>query len=159
MPASLQGLPAQEKATAQLVNGMILRQQGDITGARYQLTKALKQAHSFIGCTQLVGQILNVLAPVQQERQDVSGAKQMFESATVLMKSINDLPCLLTALRGMHALHEQEGNKDVALKSQQYLDRKAADLANRLKEAKTSGEHVEVVKMAQWLLSVVPKHQ
>ena len=89
----------------------MLYQQNDVAGARLLLTKALKQAHGLIGSTQLVGQILNVLAPVQQERQDYSGAAQMFESATTLLKSVGDLPSLVTTLRGLHELHKQQGNE------------------------------------------------
>ena len=153
LPSSLQGLPSHEKATSQLVNGLILKRKGDPTGARLLLTKALKQAHSLIGSTQLVGQILNVLAPVQQERQDLAGAKQMFESATTLLKSVGDLPSLVTALNGMHAMHDQEGNTALVGKSEQYLARKATDLQGRLTEVKKSKGHGDVTVAANWLLS------
>jgi tetratricopeptide (TPR) repeat protein len=153
VPPLLQGLPSHEKAASQLVNGMVLKRKGDLTGSRLLLTKALKQAHGLIGCTQLVGQILNVLAPVQQERQDLSGAQQMFESATTLLKSVGDLPSLVTALNGMHALHDQEGNSTLVGKSQQYLARKATDLQGRFSEVKKSKGHSEVTEAAKWLLS------
>jgi tetratricopeptide (TPR) repeat protein len=153
LPSSLMGLASHEKATSQLVNGIVLKRKGDPTGARLLLTKALKQAHGLIGSTQLVGQILNVLAPVQQERQDLAGAQQMFESATTLLKSVGDLPSLVTALIGMHALHDQEGNSALVGKSQQYLARKATDLQGRFNEVKKSKGHGEVVEAATWLLS------
>jgi len=98
------------------VNGLLLCRRDDSTGARLLLTKALKQAHGLIGSTQLVGQILNVLAPVQQARQDFAGAQQMFESAITLMKSIGDLSSLVTTLHGLQNLHEQQGNTGNSMK-------------------------------------------
>jgi hypothetical protein len=98
------------RTTAQLVNGVLLCREGDSTGARLLLSKALKQAHGLVGSTQLVGQVLNALAPVQQERQDVAGAQKMFESATTLLKSIGDLPSLVTTLKGLCALHHATGD-------------------------------------------------
>ncbi|KAG7673583.1 hypothetical protein Ndes2526B_g02968 [Nannochloris sp. 'desiccata'] len=153
IPSSLQGLPSHVKATSQLINGIIMKRKGDPTGARLLLTKALKQAHGLIGSTQLVGQILNVLAPVQQERQDLAGAKQMFQSATTLLKSVGDLPSLITTLNGMHSLYDQEGNSALVGKSQQYLARKATDLQGRFTEVKKSKGHGEVVEAATWLFS------
>lgn len=85
--------------------------QKDIPGSRLLLTKALKQAHGLIGSTQLVGQVLNVLAPVQQDRQDYAGAAQMYESSMTLLKSIGDLPSLVTTLHGLHDLHTLQGKE------------------------------------------------
>lgn len=153
VPTSLHDMPTHEKATAQLINGLILRHRGDSTGARLLLTKSLKQAHSLIGSTQLVGQVLNVMAPVQQERGDVAGAVQMYESATTLLKSVGDLPSLVTSLKGMHGLHSGAAEQqELAVKSEQYLKRKAAALEGRLKEAKRSADHEAVVSATQWLV-------
>ena len=99
------------RTAAQLVNGVLLCREGDSTGARLLLSKALKQAHGLVGSTQLVAQVLNALAPVQQERQDVAGAQKMFESATTLLKSIGDLPSLVTTLKGLCALHHATGDE------------------------------------------------
>ena len=151
-PTTLQNVATHEKATAQLINGIILLRKNDATGARLLLTKALKQAHGLIGSTQLVGQVLNVLAPVQKEREDLAGAKQMFDSSITLLKALGDLPSLVTALHGLHAVHEKEENEALATKSQQYLARKAADLDSRMTEVKSSAEHAQVVEMSQWLI-------
>lgn len=48
------------RAAAQFLHGIIVYQSGDSTGARMLLTKALKQAHTFIGSAQLVGQVKGV---------------------------------------------------------------------------------------------------
>ena len=92
---------------AQLINGIILYKNQDPTGARLLLTKALKQAHGMIGSSQFVGQVLNMLAPVQKEREDRAGALQMFESATTLLKSVKDIMSLVTTLTGMATLYQE----------------------------------------------------
>lgn len=153
VPSSIQGIPLHERASAQLANAIILRRKGDSDGARLLLTKALKHAHRSIGSAQLVGQLLTVMAPVQQEKNDFPGAKRMFESATTLLKSVGDLPSLVSAMHGMHALHEAEGNVTLAGKSKQYLERKTADLESRLKEAIGSADHAKVEEAAKWLLT------
>lgn len=150
-------MPAHEKAVAQLVNGLVLRARGDAAGARLLLTKALKAAHGLIGSTQLVGQVLNVLAPVQAERDDAAGALQMFDSAATLLKAAGDLPSLVTALRGVHALHVSQGNAALAAKSEQYLGRKVADLEGRVGAARAGADHARVEASARWLLEEMAK--
>lgn len=95
------------RAVAQLVSGIILRQQGDATGARLLLTKALKQAHSVLGSSHMVAQVLNALAPVQQAKSDSDGAKQMLESAMTLAKTLGDLPTLITTLKRLAAIQKE----------------------------------------------------
>lgn len=90
-----------------MINGLILYKEGDSTGSRLLLTKALKQAHGMVGSGQFVGQILNALAPVQKQRNDHAGALQMFESATTLLKSVKDLMSLVTTLIGMQKLYQE----------------------------------------------------
>lgn len=90
-----------------MINGLILYKEGDSTGSRLLLTKALKQAHGMVGSGQFVGQILNALAPVQKQRNDHAGALQMFESATTLLKSVKDLMSLVTTLIGMQKLYSE----------------------------------------------------
>jgi len=94
-----------------------------------------------------------VLAPVQQTRQDYAGAEQMFESATTLLKSIGDLPSLVTTLRSMHNLHIQQGKTELAQKSQQYMQRKEEDLQSRLDEVRKSAENAQVVAAGRRLVS------
>ena len=95
-------------------------------------------------------QILNVLAPVQRARDDVTGAKQMFESATTLLKSIGDLPSLVTTLTGLYSLHEHDGD-DLAGKSQRYMQRKADDWQARLEAIQGCNHHNELLKASGWL--------
>jgi tetratricopeptide (TPR) repeat protein len=142
-----------DKTAAQLVQGLILRRRGDATGARMRLTKALKQAHGTIGSSQLVAQVLNSLAPVQQERQDLLGAAQMFESAITLSKNNLDVPSLITAMTGMHKLHRQQGKEDMAGKELGYLRRKENFLRGRLAEVRASREHRQVLAAATELSS------
>ena len=147
-PSKLNSLPTHERSVAQMVNGLILCRQSDTTGARLLLTKALKQAHGMIGSGQFVGQILNCLAPVQQERQDHAGALQMFESSATLVKSVKDLMSLVTTLVGMEKLYEEMKNEDKAASCRQYLQKKAADLTSRLQVVYDSKAHKECIRLA-----------
>lgn len=147
-PSKLNSLPTHERSVAQMVNGLILCRQSDTTGARLLLTKALKQAHGMIGSGQFVGQILNCLAPVQQERQDHAGALQMFESSATLLKSVKDLMSLVTTLVGMEKLYEEMKNEDKAASCRQYLQKKAADLTSRLQVVYDSKAHKECIRLA-----------
>jgi len=143
------------------------------------LTKALKQAHTFIGSAQLVGQvshksietnrlfiekhllnflvyhiqvqILNVLAPIQRDKDDASGAKQMLESATTLLKSVGDLPCLIYTLQMLSQLNVDE--KHGQLKMKEYLDRKAADWETRLKGVSSCDKHKQLLELCPWLIN------
>jgi hypothetical protein len=116
-PASLQALPSHERALAQLLHGALLQRQGDPTAARIQLTKALKVAHGLVGSTQLVGQVLTALAPVQYERQDLAGSLQMFDSAITLIKSIGDLPSMVATLRSVGGVHRASGDASESLQA------------------------------------------
>ena len=139
-------LPAHERAIVQMVGGLILLRQDDSTGARLLLTKALKQAHSMVGSGQFVGQILNCLAPVQQMRQDHSGAMQMLESAATLLKSAKDLMSLVTTLATMEKLYIAMKQDDKAASCRQYLEKKSAELTKRLQLVHSSGAHKELVR-------------
>lgn len=139
-------LPAHERAIVQMVGGLILLRQDDCTGARLLLTKALKQAHGMVGSGQFVGQILNCLAPVQQMRQDHSGALQMLESAATLLKSAKDLMSLVTTLVAMEKLYIAMKQDDKAASCRQYLEKKNAELSKRLQSVHSSGAHKELVR-------------
>lgn len=145
-------IPTADRTAKQLVQGILLKEQGDIVGARVILTKALKYAHGMIGSMQLVGQVLNALAPVQQEKNDISGAQQMFQSAITLFKSLNDLPSLITTLYGLQGLYQYQKQADLVSKSQQYLSRKEQDLHLRLSNAQASTVHKELMTAATQLL-------
>ena len=149
----MNALPAQERAVAQMVGGLILLQQDDSTGARLMLTKALKQAHSMVGSGQFVGQILNCLAPVQQGRQDHSGALQMLESSATLLKSAKDLMSLVTTLVAMEKLYLVMKQEEKAASCRQYLEKKNAELTKRLQTVHCSGPHKELLRSASSFVS------
>ena len=79
-------LPVHDRAEALICNALRAQRGGDADKARLQLTKALKAAHAHLGNTQLVAQILNVLAPIQALKGDHAGAEQMLSSSTTLAK-------------------------------------------------------------------------
>lgn len=145
-------LASADRMAMQLVRGIILKEQGDAIGARVILTKALKYAHGLIGSMQLVGQLLNALAPVQLEKNDVSGAQQMFQSAITLFKSINDLPSLITTLHGLHDLHQKQGKIELVSKSEQYLARKEQGMHERILKVRASEDHTNVMAAAAALM-------
>lgn len=145
--------PAHERAIVQMVGGLILLRQDDSTGARLLLTKALKQAHSLVGSGQFVGQILNCLAPVQQMRQDHSGAMQMLESAATLLKSTKDLMSLVTTLVAMEKLYIAMKQEDKAASCRQYLEKKNAELTKRLQSVHSSGAHKELLVRSSHFLT------
>jgi Tetratricopeptide repeat len=134
------------RAVAQLVSGLLLRQQGDATGARLLLTKALKQAHSVLGSTHLVAQVLNALAPVQQMKNDTEGAKQMLESAMTLTKTLGDLPSLIATLKRLVALQKESDDASVAAMTADYITRKTAELESKLAAVRASPEHQAILE-------------
>ena len=150
----LNSLPTHERSIVQMINGLILCRQNDSTGARLLFTKSLKQAHGMIGSGQFVGQILNCLAPVQQERQDLAGALQMFESSATLLKSVKDLISLVTTLKGMEKLYIEMKDNDKASSCRQYLERKSNDLTGRLQRVYDNAHHKECIALANRLKSM-----
>lgn len=152
---NLNSLPTHERSVVQMVNGLILCRQNDSTGARLLLTKSLKQAHGMIGSGQFVGQILNCLAPLQQERQDLAGALQMFESSATLLKSVKDLMSLITTLIGMEKLYLEMKDNDKASSCRQYLEKKSDDLTGRLQLVYDDAHHKECIGLARRLRSLL----
>lgn len=152
---NLNSLPTHERSVVQMINGLILCRQNDSTGARLLLTKALKQAHGMIGSGQFVGQILNCLAPVQQERQDLAGALQMYESSATLLKSVKDLMSLITTLVGMEKLYVEMKDNEKALSCRQYMEKKSDDLTGRLQLVYDDAHHKECIALANRLKSLL----
>ena len=150
----LNSLPTHERSLVQMINGLILCRQNDSTGARLLFTKSLKQAHGMIGSGQFVGQILNCLAPVQQERQDLAGALQMFESSATLLKSVKDLISLVTTLKGMERLYKEMKDNEKASSCRQYLEKKSDDLTGRLQRVYDDAHHKECITLANRLKSL-----
>lgn len=63
-----------EQAVSHLAGAMVYLAQGRAQEAKSKLSKALKMAHSTLGNYQLLSCIMNVMAPLQYDAQDVSGA-------------------------------------------------------------------------------------
>lgn len=155
-PSRLNSLPSHERSIAQMINGLILYRQGDSTGARLLLTKSLKQAHGMVGSGQFVGQVLNCLAPVQQERNDHPGALQMFESSATLLKSVKDLMSLVTTLKGMERLYQDMKDESKLASCRQYLDKKSGELITRLQVAYDTKDHKECISLANFMKNINP---
>lgn len=96
-------------------------------------------------------QILNVLAPIQRDKDDMSGAKQMLESATTLLKSVGDLPCLIYTLQMLYQLNEDEKQAQL-LQMKEYLTRKTVDWHMRLKNVSACGKHNQLLELCPWLI-------
>lgn len=143
--------PAILRAVTLLTHALIALQQKDTACARMHLTKALKQAHSVLGNTQLVGQVLNCLAPIQLAKSDIQGAGQMFESALTLLKGVGDLPSMLTTLSGMSDMYASESNDQLAEKNAEYMGRKKLELMERVSMAIGLPDHAKVV---EWRMAV-----
>lgn len=139
--------PALEKGLTLLVHGLVLQYNGDDTGTRMYLSKALKQAHSILGNVQLVSQVLNVLAPIQVRKRDIPGAFQMFESSLTLMKGAGDLPSILTSLRGIGEMYKGEGNDKLCEKNEEYKELKEKEARARLEEATGAPVHKELLQL------------
>jgi hypothetical protein len=139
--------PAIEKGLTLLVHGLVLQYKGDDIGTRMYLSKALKQAHNILGNTQLVGQVLNVLAPIQVRKRDIPGAFQMFESSLTLMKGAGDLPSMLTSLRGIGEMYKSEGNEKLCEKNEEYKELKEKEAMARLEEAMRAPVHKELLQL------------
>lgn len=75
--------------------------------AKLQLARTLRLAHQVVADTQLVGTVLTALAPLQLEKGDVSGTRQLLDSALTILKGIKDLPSMLECTRGLVALQER----------------------------------------------------
>ncbi|KAI7844936.1 hypothetical protein COHA_001583 [Chlorella ohadii] len=139
-------LPVHDRTAALVCNALRAQRTGDESNARIQLTKALKAAHAHLGNTQMVAQVLNLLAPIQADKGDRSGAEQMLTSSTTLAKSAGDLPTLLTASRALlRVFGAGAGEEERAGKQREYVERKAGELAAAVAAAQAAPCHAALL--------------
>lgn len=139
-------LPVHDRTAALVCNAIRAQRCGDDSNARIQLTKALKAAHTHLGNTQMVAQVLNLLAPLQASNADRSGAEQMLTSSTTLAKSAGDLPTLLAASRALLGVFSAgPGDEERAGKQQLYVERKAGELAAAVVAAQAAPCHAALL--------------
>ncbi|PRW61370.1 MAU2 chromatid cohesion factor-like protein [Chlorella sorokiniana] len=139
-------LPVHDRTAALVCNALRAQRTGDDSNARIQLTKALKAAHAHLGNTQMVAQVLNLLAPMQAGKGDRSGAEQMLTSSTTLAKSAGDLPTLLTASRALLRIFSGgPGEEERASKQHAYVERKAGELAAAVAAAQSAPCHAALL--------------
>ncbi|KAL4439010.1 hypothetical protein ABPG77_006947 [Micractinium sp. CCAP 211/92] len=139
-------LPVQDRTAALLVNGLVAQRTSDTAHASVLLTKALKTAHAHLGDTQMVAQVLNVLAPVQLSKGDRSGAEQMLSSALTLGKSVGDLPTMVTASASLQRLlSDAAGDAERAASQRAFTQRKEGQLAAAVAAAAAGPHHAALL--------------
>ncbi|KAL4452639.1 hypothetical protein ABPG75_008301 [Micractinium tetrahymenae] len=139
-------LPVQDRTTSLVVNALVAQRTSDVANASVLLTKALKTAHAHLGNTQMVTQVLNVLAPVQASKGDRSGAEQMLSSALTLSKSVGDLSSLVAASRGLQRLFAgTPGGEERAASQRAYMERKQGELAAAVAAAAAGPHHTALL--------------
>ncbi|KAI3432577.1 hypothetical protein D9Q98_004126 [Chlorella vulgaris] len=139
-------LVVHDRTAALVTNAVVAQRGGDDSNARVMLTKALKTAHAHLGNTQMVAQVLNVLAPIQAGKGDVAGAEQMLGSATTLAKAHGDLPtlvCSCTALLRIFSAPPADAQRSA--KQRDYLQRKASDLTAAVAAVMATPAHAQLL--------------
>lgn len=140
------GLPVHDRTTALVTNALVAQRTGDLSNATVMLTKALKTAHTHLGNTQMVAQVLNVLGPLQASKGDRSGAEQMLTSALTLGKAQFDLPTVLAASRSLLALFAGvPGQEERAATQVAYTEKKEGELGERVRQGTGAAEHAALL--------------
>lgn len=143
--AALATLSPLDQAAMQLAAGKLAERRGEVSEARVQLTKALKLAHNTIGNTQLVTQMLNLMAPIQDGKGDVTGAMAMLQSAATLCKTLGDLPSMVRTLQVASHVYDRMGSSDKVTRNRLYLEQKQRELCASVHAARGSSAHSPVV--------------
>ncbi|KAL4854744.1 RuBisCO large subunit-binding protein subunit alpha [Chlorella vulgaris] len=139
-------LVVHDRTAGLVTNAVVAQRGGDDSNARVMLTKALKTAHAHLGNTQMVAQVLNVLAPIQAGKGDVAGAEQMLGSATTLAKAHGDLPTLVCSSRALLRIFSASpADAQRSAKQRDYLQRKAADLTAAVAAAVATPAHEQLL--------------
>ncbi|PSC74019.1 MAU2 chromatid cohesion factor-like protein [Micractinium conductrix] len=140
------GLPVHDRVAALTLSALLALRAGDASSAALMLTRALKTGHGQLGNTQMVAQVLNVMAPVQAAKGDRTGAEQMLGSSLTLAKAAGDLPTLVTAARGqLRMFLDTPGEQERASKQKAYVERKAGDLAGVVAAAAAAPQHAALL--------------